>query len=429
MSPKPSPPQWIRNAYNPAYLRNVLGTLAQRESRRDAARSASRRQAVESDSNGSPGSSKAIKATPEQIEHYSVKIGAGQDNEYRNRYLHLEPYDRTRVVLSAQPNCGDGYLNASWVLEKHGGKWWIATQAPLPHTSHSFLSVLLQPVTRPPPALLAPTTSATPSTSPHPTTRVRTVVQLTQNVESGRRKAHAYFPSKVGKSMIVPAEEGSEALGVKATLLHQETIQEAHCLRSTIAVVPVKNPPPVNTSTYESVEFDDEGGKEDKFGEVHDQRVIFTHLLYTSWPDHGVPEEEDRASLVEFIRLADRLNRDVSLASYPPTSSSTSASNEGDLDPDPPIIVGCSAGVGRTGSFIALSSLMRHLGDLPPANSPTPSSVLPPSPLGPLPEQMSEDCVAQEIDGLREQRQRMVDRPEQVVLIYEVLLKDVFEAS
>ena len=47
---------------------------------------------------------------------------------------------------------------------------------------------------------------------------------------------------------------------------------------------------------------------------------------------------------------------------------------------------------------------------------------LPLSPLGPLPEELQGDMVAQEIDSLREQRPGMVQRDDQVVMIYETLI-------
>jgi len=140
--------------------------------------------------------------------------------------------------------------------------------------------------------------------------------------------------------------------------------------------------------------------------------------LYLSWPDHGVPDPEDRASLLAFIQLVENTNRDISSSTIQPGASPDYTGTE--LDPDPPIIVGCSAGIGRTGTFLALSSLLRASGFLPPALRPTPSSVLPVSPLGPLPNDANDDVV-QEIDSLREQRPGMVQRTEQLVLIYEVL--------
>jgi len=39
-----------------------------------------------------------------------------------------------------------------------------------------------------------------------------------------------------------------------------------------------------------------------------------------------------------------------------------------------------------------------------------------------LPESLTGDLVLQEIDFLREQRSRMVERPEQTLLIYQILV-------
>jgi protein-tyrosine phosphatase len=70
-----------------------------------------------------------------------------------------------------------------------------------------------------------------------------------------------------------------------------------------------------------------------------------------------------------------------------------------------------SAGVGRTGTFIALSSLL-----LPRKREVS----LPESPLGPLPEQLREDAVAETVDEIREWRGMLVQNEEQLRLIYEL---------
>ncbi|KAL0964895.1 hypothetical protein UPYG_G00274040 [Umbra pygmaea] len=63
------------------------------------------------------------------------------------------------------------------------------------------------------------------------------------------------------------------------------------------------------------------------------------HLNYTSWPDHGVPTVNAIESILQFVHIVrQQANR----------------SKE-------PIVVHCSAGVGRTGTFIALDRLMQHI--------------------------------------------------------------------
>ena len=408
---KPFPP-WLTRSQSLSHIRSVLQTLSKREDIRESARCSSRHQ-TDPSSPSHRGSRFSLHIRKTQInqkyvDYYSVAVGYLPQNLSRNRYMELEPYDRTRVVVGhgdetgAEGGEGEGrYLNANWVLERFGGKWWIASQAPLPNTAHPFLSLILQPITRPPP-FLQPSSSL----SEAQTSRVRTIVQLTMDVESGRRKAHNYFPSSVGQSWVIPPEEGCFASAIKVTLSESQAIEEAHCIQSTISIVPL-NPSVLKGQTYDdNVDY---GGE---------NPVTFRHMLYTAWPDHGVPEPEDRASLLAFLRLVDRTNKDLSLISYPESS---------ELDPDPPIIVGCSAGIGRTGSFIALSSLLRAQGLLGPYSSPASSSTLPISPLGPLPDALKEDLVVQEVDSLREQRPGMVQREEQILLIYEVLASALLE--
>jgi len=239
-------------------------------------------------------------------------------------------------------------------------------------------------------------------------------VQLTKNVEGSRTKAHPYFPTEVGKSVIVPPDPELSAQALKVTLMHTQNHEDAHCLQSIVAISPVSS-----TSTIQSTTLKSMDESEDSYGleEDDNNKIIFQHLMYTAWPDHGVPE--DRKSLLAFVKLVDQLNRDPN---FDPSSSITRTHVLQYDDLDPPILVGCSAGIGRTGSFIALSSLLRHSGFLPPATTPTPASVIPSSPLGMLPEGLTGDLVLQEIDFLREQRPRMVERPEQTLLIYQILV-------
>ncbi|WWC92420.1 uncharacterized protein L201_007377 [Kwoniella dendrophila CBS 6074] len=67
-----------------------------------------------------------------------------------------------------------------------------------------------------------------------------------------------------------------------------------------------------------------------------------------------------------------------------------------------------SAGVGRTGTFIALSSLRQ------------PGEVTLASPLPPLPNDLSQDSVALTVDAIRECRRMLVQTPEQLQLIYDM---------
>ncbi|KAK1906415.1 Receptor-type tyrosine-protein phosphatase beta [Dissostichus eleginoides] len=66
---------------------------------------------------------------------------------------------------------------------------------------------------------------------------------------------------------------------------------------------------------------------------------VLRHFHYTVWPDHGVPESSQ--SLIQFARTT----RD-----YVDRSPSTGAT-----------VVHCSAGVGRTGTFIALDRVLQQL--------------------------------------------------------------------
>ena len=70
-----------------------------------------------------------------------------------------------------------------------------------------------------------------------------------------------------------------------------------------------------------------------------DKSVTVTQFHYTAWPDHGVPDNV--MSVIRFIRHVRKL--------FPAASQ------------DQPLLVHCSAGVGRTGTFITLDMMMQQM--------------------------------------------------------------------
>ncbi|KAI0506523.1 hypothetical protein F5B22DRAFT_623373 [Xylaria bambusicola] len=117
------------------------------------------------------------------------------------------------------------------------------------------------------------------------------------------------------------------------------------------------------------------------------------HLLYRKWPDFGVPNVDDYDGFFELMRLSRDLN------------SST----------DNPRIIHCSAGVGRTGTFIALETLMRDINEGAMDH------------LDLDPDDEDSDPVFRTVNHLREQRRMMVQADSQYAFIYRVLRRHWLE--
>lgn len=183
------------------------------------------------------------------------------------------------------------------------------------------------------------------------------IVMLTQTSEGGREKCYQYFPESLENDTLTITDESEPEDDFLATVKLLE-IDEDPASKSIIRKLLLT---------------------------VGEESKIVWHLLFTGWRDFGIPEDEDRLALLELI---DR-------------STKKAGSSEN------PRIIHCSAGVGRSGTFIALDFLLQEIIDGSTGNT----------------EAMNDDSdpVYDTVNSLREQRMMMVQNEAQLNFIYRVL--------
>ncbi|EFQ98129.1 tyrosine-protein phosphatase 2 [Nannizzia gypsea CBS 118893] len=192
----------------------------------------------------------------------------------------------------------------------------------------------------------------------HEAGEVAVLVMLTQTVESGKEKCAQYFP----QDMENPIFEFSSHSATESPTAHFS------------GSVTLKN------TTYDESIRSNVSELELRVGS--DTKTVW-HFLFAGWSDYGTPEGPDRDALLNLMTAT--------------AEKAKSFSN--------PRIVHCSAGVGRTGTFIALDHLLRQLqsGQLLSADD------------------KSADAIFNTVNRLREQRMLMVYNAFQYQFIYDVL--------
>jgi protein-tyrosine phosphatase len=240
---------------------------------------------------------------------------------------------------------------------------------------------------------------------------VEVIVMLTRCVEEGREKCGVYYPSAVGEVLELEGDSNMQGNwgSVKCETLNMEGGTEVRELALSKRKKPAKKEPMEGEAADErvSAESRDEG-------EMEEKKVW--HFLFLGWPDQEVPQTpEDQKALLELIRMTRfRINAVIDHKTQPQlhlqkqaqtTPPSSSSSLPLSTTPHKPRIVHCSAGVGRTGTFIALDFLLQELDE------------------GKFDDLAGkvEDPVFECVKRLREQRMLMVYKAGQYAFIYQVL--------
>jgi protein-tyrosine phosphatase len=291
----------------------------------------------------------------------------------RNRYANIEVFAGNRIKLQVKDGVND-YINASPI--RLGDRNYIATQGPKDTNLNHFYRMLAADVDN-----------------------QAVVVMLTQTHESGKEKCFQYYPLSPEESPLkIPSDpEFDDDFQGQVELL--QVVEDA-ASGSEIRTMRL---------TTTATEHDSNAGP-DTNGQTSKQREIH-HLLFSGWPDFLIPEGEDRAALVNLIHLSAQLNRK-------PSAPITDQSN--------PRIVHCSAGVGRSGTFIALDYLLSQMysgalekyaheaGGAPTTTANGNSSAADEG-------EVEDDPIAETVDLLRQQRMMMVQGEQQFFFLYEVL--------
>jgi len=136
-----------------------------------------------------------------------------------------------------------------------------------------------------------------------------------------------------------------------------------------------------------------------------------TQIHYADWPDFGAP-----ASPVELLGLVDQVNKYV-------RSSASNGGRPEEVAPkgQRPVLVHCSAGCGRTGTFCTIDSVIDMLKRQKLSHDARDDRM--DVDAGDWVDRDDVDLVAKAVDEFRHQRLSMVQNLRQFVLCYESILQ------
>ncbi|KAI5309872.1 hypothetical protein KEM55_002234 [Ascosphaera atra] len=296
--------------------------------------------------------------------------------EARNRYQDVVPFANSRIKLKV-PEGECDYINASPIkLKEEGSKKtyrYIATQGPTADYVDQFWNMVF-----------------------NETGSVGVIVMLTSLYEKGREKCSQYFPLDSNNRTIEFTPTSDDPF------VDEKTAAMARARRDRTTSTSQPPNPRGGKVTLLETEMDETARtvvRKLRLTVGNSNKIVY-HYHFMHWPDHGRPSPSDRDAMVALTRIT--------------------AEKAG--DPSNPRIVHCSAGVGRTGTFIALDHLLR---ELQAGRLLAPQKVkLGSKSQNSLVEEGEKDAIYDTVNELRLQRMYMVFTRVQYLFIHDVLKQE-----
>ncbi|XP_058033634.1 receptor-type tyrosine-protein phosphatase C isoform X4 [Ahaetulla prasina] len=217
-----------------------------------------------------------FQSIPRVFSKYPIKEARKPYNQNKNRYIDILPYDYNRVELNSSPGeQGYDYINASYIDGFKELKKYIAAQGPKEETIDDFWRMIWEQ-------------------------KATIVVMVTRCEEGSKIKCAKYWPSM---------EEETASYGDIIVNINERKVCPDYIIQK----------------LHINHRRDKSAGRD------------VTHIQFTSWPDHGVPDDPHL-----LLKLRRRVNTLSNFFSGP-------------------IVVHCSAGVGRTGTYIGIDAMLEGL--------------------------------------------------------------------
>ena len=275
--------------------------------------------------------------SPDLDRNRTIQV-AGIEKGAKNRYNNIFPYDHTRVRLQGVADGHCDYINASHIKAPYSGKRYIATQAPIPSTFNDFWRVVWEQ-------------------------DLRVIVMLTAESEGGQIKSHPYWhtgsfgPLRLEllaekRVPLLPRYQSSSSSqhgSVKRPDRPDMRQKRSPTPHATLGKTDTPSPP--SDSPWVMVRSFTLSHSAQPFMPMRE----ITQLHYSQWPDFGAPTNPE--NILALIELCERYVKSSSWSPMTGADDTPEAARKGQR----PIVVHCSAGCGRTGTFCTTDSVIEML--------------------------------------------------------------------